>query len=175
MRAFSTFVFLFAALVSIASADEFQSVRANYGDYTVETYGLRIELRPAQYDLFSIALRDKQTGLERRYEFEGEGANDPTVFQLRQRHHCGTSVILLTVEFPWRHALPQPGLKLDTYAFRQEDLAFIDMTWGSISDIALQEYGEDVDLPDEMLPPIRVRCLPESTSRPFEFFRRGGE
>lgn len=90
---------------------------------SVETPELRVELRPQGEHRFAIHLADKTTGTQVDHEFAGEGANDPEPFLIVEGRYCDTSVILLTVEFPWRHSLPQYSRVLDTYAFRRSDLA----------------------------------------------------
>lgn len=97
---------------------------------SVETAEFRVELRPQGEDRFDIYLTDKTTGRQVHYEFDGEGANDPEPFLIVEGRYCETSVILLTIEFPWRHSLPQYSRVLDTYAFRMSDLAYVDMTAG---------------------------------------------
>lgn len=136
---------------------------------TVETRELRIELRPVAEDHFTINMTDKVTGLQIGHEFEGEGANDPEPFLLVRSQYCDTPVILLTIKFPWRHALPQYLLLLETYAFRESDLKFIDAAFGPLTDIALADNTayEHSDL--DMLPPIGVRCLDGGDEKPFEF------
>jgi hypothetical protein len=86
--------------------------------------------------------------------------------------YCDTTTILLTIQFPWRHDLPEYSRILDTYAFRSSDFAFIDVAYGTLTDIALAEETayDPADL--DMLPPIRVRCLIGQDEKPFEFFRQ---
>jgi hypothetical protein len=150
-----------------------QSVgQTTYDGPTVETPELRIELRPVTEDEFTIHLMDKVTGLQVGQEFEGEGANDPEPFLLVRSQYCDTPVILLTVKFPWRHALPQYLRILETYAFRESDFKFVDATFGPLTDIALADDTayEPADL--DMLPPISVRCLVGLDEKPFEFFKQ---
>ena len=144
--------------------------QTTYHGRTVETKDLRVELQPIGEALFTINLTDKVTGLSESHEFGGLGTNDPKPFLLAHSHYCDTAVILLTIKFPWRHALPQYHRILDTYAFRASDLAFIDVTPGPLTDIALADDTayELADL--DMLPPIRVRCLNGQVEKPFEFF-----
>lgn len=150
-----------------------QSVgQTTYDGPTVETNELRIELRPVGEDQFAVHLTDKLTGLRDDHQFEGEGANDPEPFLLVQGRYCDTPVILLTIRFPSRHAPPQFGRVLDTYAFRTSDFAFIDMTPGPLTDIALADDTAYEPSEIDMLPPIRVRCLLGHDEKPFEFFEQ---
>lgn len=146
--------------------------QTTYDGSTVETPELRVELRPIGDDRFAIGLTDKLTGQRKSHEFEGEGANDPSPFLLAYSRYCDTSVILLTVEYPWRHDLPEFQRVLSTFAFSQSDFAFIDVASGTLTDIALAEETayDPADL--DMLPPIRVRCLTGQDEKPFEFFRQ---
>jgi hypothetical protein len=151
-----------------------QSVgQTTYDASTVETPELRVELRPVGDDRFAISLTDKVTGLREGHEFEGEGANDPSPFLLAHSRYCDTSVIMLTVEYPWRHDLPEFQRVLSTFAFRRSDFAFIDVAHGALTDIALADdmAYELTDL--DMLPPIRVRCLNDQHEKTFEFFTPG--
>ena len=136
---------------------------------SVESAELRVELRPQGEDRFAISLTDKTTGRQVDYEFDGEGANDPEPFLIVEGRYCDTSVILLTIEFPWRHALPQYSHVLDTYAFRRSDLAYIDMTAGPVTDIAMRDSSqiEPEDMP--MQPPILVECISDRDGSPFRF------
>ena len=150
-----------------------QSVgQTTYNGPTVETSELRIELRPLGEDQFTIHLTDKMTGLQANHEFVGEGANDPEPFLLVQSRYCDTPVILLTVKFPWRHALPQYLQVLETYAFRASDFKFVDATFGPLTDIALTDDTGYAPSELDMLPPIRVHCLLENDAKPFEFFEQ---
>ncbi|MCA3455029.1 MAG: hypothetical protein IOC92_04030 [Rhodobacter sp.] len=146
--------------------------QTTYNGSTVETPELRIEHRPVGDDWFEIGLTDKVAGLRVGHEFEGEGANDPSPFLLAHGRYCDTSVIMLTVEYPWRHDLPEFQRVLSTFAFSQSDFAFIDEAYGTLTDIALAEETayDRADL--DMLPPIRVRCLTGQDEKPFEFFRQ---
>lgn len=139
---------------------------------TVETPELRIELRPVAEDRFTINMTDKVTGLQIGHEFEGEGANDPEPFLLVRSRYCDTPVILLTVKFPWRHALPQYLRVLETYAFRASDFNFVDATFGPLTDIALTDDSAYAPSELDMLPPIRVHCLLGNDAKPFEFFEQ---
>lgn len=153
-----------------------QSVgQTTYDGPTVDTHELRIELRPVGEDQFAIHLTDKVTGMQEGHEFEGEGANDPEPFLLVQSQYCDTSVILLTIKFPWRHALPQFRWILKTYAFRASDFKFVDATFGPLTDIALTDDTAYESSEIEMLPPIRVRCLFGHDEKPFEFFEQEAE
>lgn len=150
-----------------------QSVgQTTYNGPTVETPELRIELRPVGEDQFTIYLTDKVTGLQASHEFVGEGANDPEPFLLVQSRYCDMPVILLTVKFPWRHALPQYLRVLETYAFRASDFKFVDATFGPLTDIALTDNTGYAPSELDMLPPIRVHCLLGNDAKPFEFFEQ---
>ena len=151
-----------------------QSVgQTTYDGSTVETPELRVELRPVGDDRFAIGLADKVTGLRKGHEFEGEGANDPSPFLLAHSRYCDTSVIMLTVEYPWRHDLPEFQRVLSTFAFRRSDFAFIDVAYGPLTDIALADDMAYELSDQDMLPPIRVRCLNGQVEKPFEFFAPG--
>jgi hypothetical protein len=94
---------------------------------------------------------------------------DREPFLIVEGRYCDTSVILLTIEFPWRHSLPQYSRVLDTYAFRMSDLAYVDMTAGPATDIALLD-GSEIEAEDmSMQPPILVECIPDRGGRPFKF------
>lgn len=140
-----------------------------YDGPTVETPELRIELRPVSEDQFTIDLTDKVTGLQVGHEFKGEGANDPEPFLLVRSQYCETPVILLTIKFPWRHALPQYLPILETYAFRESDFKFVDATFGPLTDIALADDTAYEPSEIDMLPPIRVRCIVGLDEKPFKF------
>jgi hypothetical protein len=135
----------------------------------VEAAELRAELRPQGEDRFAIHLTDKTTGQQVDYEFDGEGANDPEPFLIVVGRYCDTTAILLTIEFPWRHSLPQDSRVLDTYAFRRSDLAYIDMTAGAVTDIAMLDSSqiETEDMP--MQPLILVECISDHSVGPFRF------
>lgn len=137
---------------------------------SVESAELRVELRPRGDDRFAIYLTDKVTGRQVDYEFDGDGANDPEPFIMVEGRYCNTSVILLTIEFPWRHSLQQYTRVLDTYAFRTSDLAYIDMTAGPVTDIALLDSSE-IEAEDlSMQPPILVECISDLAGSPFRFY-----
>ena len=147
-----------------------QSVgQTTYDGSTVETPELRVDLRPVGDDRFEIGLTDRVTGLRKGHEFEGEGANDPSPFWLAHSRYCDTSVIMLTVEYPWRHDLPEFQRVLSTFAFRRSDFAFIDVAYGPLTDIALADDTAYKFADLAMLPPIRVRCLLGNDAKPFEF------
>lgn len=158
-----------AAFSRLALAQEV-IYRNTISEQSVETSDLLITLDSVDDDVrFSVTLEEKETGLQRRYEFDGQGASDPIVFQLGHMYYCDTAVVLLTVEYPWRHALPEFVRVLSTFAFRISDFAFIDVAYGPLTDIALADNTayEPSDL--DMLPPIRVRCLAGGNGKPFEF------
>lgn len=155
---------------SEARAEGLSHFQTLYGEQSVETQNLSIWLITVDEDVrFAVTLRNKETGFERRYEFDGQGASDPTPFQLEYMNYCDTSVILLTVEYPWRHDLPQYVRVLDTFAFRASDFEFIDVAFGPLTDIALQDSAYPEELDANMLPPVGVRCLSEPGENPFEF------
>ena len=166
---------LAASMSSIVSASAQEVIYRNtLSEQSIETRTLSIQLDSVDDDVrFVVTLRSKETGLVRRHEFDGEGASDPSPFQMITTGYCGTPVILLTVQYPWRHALPEFVRVLDTLAFRESDFAFIDVAFGPLTDIALADDSayDPADL--EMLPPIRVRCLTGQVEKPFEFFREG--
>lgn len=136
---------------------------------SVESAELRVELRPRGDDRFAIHLTDKVTGRQVGHEFDGEGANDPKPFLMVEGSYCNISVILLTIEFPWRHSLQQYTRVLDTYAFRTSDLAYIDMTAGPVTDIALLDSSEIEPEDMSMQPPILVECISDRAGAPFRF------
>lgn len=136
---------------------------------SVESAELRVELRPRGDDRFAIHLTDKVTGRQVDHEFDGEGANDPKPFLMVEGSYCNISVILLTIEFPWRHSLQQYTRVLDTYAFRTSDLAYIDMTAGPVTDIALLDSSEIEPEDMSMQPPILVECISDRAGAPFRF------
>lgn len=153
-------------LLGLASPSVGQTV---FDGPSVESAELRVELRPRAEDRFAIYLTDKTTGRQVDYEFDGEGANDPQPFLMVEGRYCNTSVILLTIEFPWRHSLQQYTRVLDTYAFRTSDLAYIDMTAGPVTDIALVDSSEPEAEDMSMQPPILVECISDHVDGPFRF------
>jgi hypothetical protein len=153
-----------------ALADELNRFRTAFGESWIETRDLRIDLRPSGDDVyFTITLHSSETGMTRVHRFEGEGSEDASPFQILRTGFCGTPIILLTVKYPWQHALPQYGWLLDTFAFRESDFAFIDVAFGPVTDIAIADDSayDPADL--EMLPPVRVHCLDGQDGKPFEF------
>jgi hypothetical protein len=149
--------------------DYFQTL---YDETSVETRTLSIELDSVDEDVrFSVTLTNLDTGFERRHEFDGQGASDPSPYLLEYRYDCGTDVILLTIEYPWRHALPMYVRVLETFAFRESDFEFIDVAFGTAADIALMDstVPESKDL--NMQPPILVECLPKGSEVPFRFVK----
>ena len=86
-----------------------------------------------------------------------------------EARYCNTSVIFLTIEFPWRHSLTQYARVLDTYAFRKSDLSYIAMTAGPVTDIALLDSSQikAEDMP--MQPPILVECISDHGGLPLRF------
>lgn len=155
---------------SAASAEEPSHFQTLFDERSVETRNLTIKVDPVGEDVdFLVTLRNNETGFERTHEFEGEGANDPTPFQLENVYYCDAPVILLTVEYPWRHSLPEFVRVLDTFAFRESDFAFIDTAHGPLTDIALADDTAYEPSQLVMLPPIRVRCLAGGKGKPFKF------
>lgn len=154
------------ALMGLASRSVGQTI---FDGPSVETAELRVELRPQGEDRFDIYLTDKTTGRQVHYEFDGEGANDPEPLLIVEGRYCDTSVILLTIEFPWRHSLPQYSRVLDTYAFRMSDLAYVDMTAGPATDIALHDGSETEAEDMSMQPPILVECIGDRGGSLFRF------
>lgn len=140
-----------------------------YNGPTVESPELKVELQPQGEDRFAIFLTDQVTGRQVRHEFDEEGANDPEPFLMVEGRYCNTSVILLTIQFPWRHSLPQYSRVLDTYAFRSSDLAYIDMTIGPVTDIALLDSSQISAEDMSMQPLILVECLSDPSGSPFRF------
>ncbi|QYK40327.1 MAG: hypothetical protein KF887_12950 [Paracoccaceae bacterium] len=153
-------------LMGLASRSVGQTI---FDGPSVETAELRVELRPQGEDRFDIYLTDKTTGRQAHYEFDGEGANDPEPFLIVEGRYCDTSVILLTIEFPWRHSLPQYSRVLDTYAFRMSDLAYVDMTAGPATDIALLDSSETEAEDMSMQTPILVECIGDRGGSLFRF------
>ncbi len=144
-----------------------------YTEDSVETRQLFIRLESVDEDVrFSVTLYNRETRLRRRHEFDGQGASDPAPFLVAHRYFCDTPVILLTVEYPWRHDLPQYVQVLDTFAFRASDLEFIDATFGPLTNIALTDDTGYAPSELDMLPPIRVHCLLGNDAKPFEFFEQ---
>lgn len=173
MRSQLFIAFVGGVCAASVSAQELSHYQTLFDKDSVESRTLMIRLDPVNDDVrFAVTLRDKETGLVIRYEFDGEGTNDPSPFQFEESYLCGTPVILLTVQYPWRHALPEFVRVLDTFAFRRTDFAFIDVAFGPLTDVALADDSayDPADL--EMLPPIRVRCLTGQVEKPFEFFRQ---
>lgn len=173
MRLFVVAALCVLVCSTAASADRLGNFQIVFDEYAVETRDLAIQLESVDDDVrFAVTLRNKETGVVKRHEFDGEGASDPSPFQMARTGYCGTSVILLTVEYPWRHALPKFVRVLDTYAFRETDFAFIDVAFGPLTDIALADDSayDPADL--EMLPPIRVHCLDGQDGKPFQFVRQ---
>jgi|GEM_PF-1703512 len=157
-------------LADSTSAQELGSLQTLYDERSVQTQTLTIRLEPVDDDvLFSVTLLNKENGFERRHEFDGQGANDPWPFQLRYMNYCDTMTILLTVEYPWRHALPLHSRVLETFAFRASDFAFIDVAFGPLTDIALLDSNETEAEDMSMQPPILVECISDRAGIPLRF------
>lgn len=176
MKIAAVFAFGFIVLSSDAPAEELNHFQTLYDEWSVETRTLSIRLDSLDEDVhFSVTLHDKETGLERRHEFDGQGSNEAFPYLMEQTHYCDTSVILLTVQYPWRHSLPQYLRVLETYAFRASDFSFVDSTFGPLTDIALADVSAYGPSELDMLPPIKVQCLLGNDLQPFEFFERKGK
>ena len=157
-------------LADRTSAQELGSFQTLYDERSVQTRTLAIRIEPVDDDVrFSLTLLNKENGLERRHEFAGQGANDPWPFQLGYMNYCDTMTILLTVEYPWRHALPLHSRVLETFAFRASDFAFVDVAFDPLTDIALLDSNETEAEDMSMQPPILVECVSDSSGSPFEF------
>lgn len=159
---------LLLLLAQTTLAQELNNFQTLYDESSVRTRTLTIQLDTAANDVrFSVALLDKETGLEARHEFEAPVPEMPVPFQLEQRNICGATVIFLTVDYPWRHDWPQLVRILDTYAFRGSDFAFIDLAAGPLTDIALLDRSQLEAEDMAMQPPILVECLSSPGGRPF--------
>lgn len=169
MRLWLLSAFVFIMNTAVAFADD-EAYLHHFALRWVETSNFRISLEPlGGSDWFSITLREKEKGFEKRHEFEGQGANDPSPFQFSYMNYCDTMTILLTVEYPWRHALPQYSRVLETFAFRASDFAFIDMAFGPVTDIALLDSSHPEAADTAMQPPILVECISDEGGSPFRF------
>lgn len=167
-----TLFFILVASFAFIDASFAQEViyRNTLDEQSVETDDLFIGLDSVDDDVrFSITLTNTETGFTRRHEFDGQGASDPSPYLLEYRYNCGVDVILLTVEYPWRHALPMYVRVLETFAFRESDFEFIDVAIGPPSDIALMDSSDPESDNLRMQPPTLVECLPEGSSTPFRF------
>ena len=157
-------------LADRTSAQELGSLQTLYDERSVQTQTLTIRLEPVDDDLlFSVTLLNKENGFERRHEFDGQGANDPSPFQLGYMNYCGTTTILLTLEYPWRHALPLHSRVLETFAFRASDFAFIDIAFGPVTDIALLDSSHPEAADTAMQPPTLVECISDEGGSPLRF------
>ncbi|MEZ5912123.1 MAG: hypothetical protein R3D84_07810 [Paracoccaceae bacterium] len=157
-------------LAQSALAQELNSFQALYDESSVRTRTLTVHLDPVDSDgRFSVTLLDNETGFEGRHEFEAPVPEMPVPFQFEQRNICGASVVLLTVDYPWRHDWPQVVRILDTYAFRGSDFAFIDVAAGALTDIALLDRSQLEAEDMAMQPPILVECISDSSGFPFRF------
>lgn len=173
MKSFPIYILTFLLPAFGVSADILDHFQVLYTEDSVETRQLFIKLESVDGDVrFSVTLENRETGITRRHEFDGQGASDPDPFLVAHRHYCDTPVILLTVEYPWRHDLPQYVQVLDTFAFRASDLEFIDDTFGPLTDIALTDVSAYEPSELDMVPPIRVQCLLGNDVKPFEFFEQ---
>lgn len=169
MIRFPAFMPLLAVSASTVFADGLGYHQTLYDLKTVSTRTLIVELDSVDDDVrFSVTLTDGETGFKRRHEFDGQGSNDVSPYLMQERYACGVDVILLTVEYPWRHDLPQYVQVLDTFAFRDSNFEYIDDTFGPLTDIAIMDsWNPDRNL--KMLPPILVECLPKGSEVPFRF------
>lgn len=164
-------LFLVLMLLPVrAPADVLGYLQTLYDLESVTTRTLNIQLDPVDHGVrFSVTLTDNETGFERRHEFDGSATNNPFPYHLEYRNYCGTDVILLTVEYPWRHALPQYVRVLDTFAFDYSDFSFIDMEFGPPSDFALLDSSDPESDVLRMQPRFLVECLPAGSKVPFRF------
>lgn len=161
------------ALSSDGSAEDMGPFQTLLDYRSVETRTLSIILAPVDEDIrFSITLRNKETGIRRHHEFDAPVPETPEPFQMEEISYCGMSVVLLTVQYPWRHDWLEVVRTMETYAFRESDFAFIDVADGPLTDIALAEQSAYEPSDFDMLPPVGVRCLPEPGEKPFQFFQR---
>lgn len=168
------YFFLFLLTVSPweVFADELGYHQTLYDLKKVSTRTLSIQLDSVDHDVrFSVTLTNLETGFERRDEFDGQGTNDVTPYFLAQGYHCGTSIIFLTVYYPWRHALPQYVRVLETFAFRESDFEFIDVAFGPLTDISVMDSSDPESANLKMLPPVLVECLPAEAGVPFRFVK----
>lgn len=167
-----TLLFILVASFAFIDTSFAQEViyRNTLDEQSVETDDLFIGLDSVDDDVrFSVRLTNTKTGFTRRHEFDGQGASDPSPYLLEYRYDCGVDVILLTVEYPWRHALPMYVRMLETLAFRESDFEFIDVAIGPLTDIALMDSSDPDSANLKMLPPILVECLPDDAGVPFRF------
>lgn len=172
MRCLAASVCLVALAVD-GSAEDLGSFQTLLGHRSIETRTLTIRLAPVDDDIrFSVTLTNKDTGIRRNHEFDAPVPEMPVPFQMEESYYCDTSVVLLTVEYPWRHDWPQVARTMETYAFRDSDLEFIDVAFGPLTDIALADDTAYEPSELDMLPPIRVRCLAGRDEKPFEFFEQ---
>ena len=170
MRSSAVLTLVFFSWSFVASAEELNHFQELYDNRSVETRTLSIQIAPVdENSRFSVTLRAKETGLERRHEFDAPVPETPEPYLMKHSYNCDTSVIQLTVEYPFRHDWPQVVRTLETYAFRESDFEFIDATYGPLTDIALQDSTYPEQLPADMLAPVGVRCLSEPGGKPFEF------
>jgi len=161
------------AVSAISVAAQEVVYRSTLTEQSVETGDLLILLDPVDEDVrFVITMRNTQTGFERQHEFDGEGASDPSPFQLASMHYCDSPVVLLTIEYPWRHELPQYARVLETFAFRSSDFAFIDKAFGPLTDIALLDSQDEGAKDFGMQPPVLVECLSDPIGTPFMFIMK---
>ncbi|QLQ17699.1 MAG: hypothetical protein HZT43_01695 [Exiguobacterium profundum] len=166
------FLILLVALLlaDSTSAQELGVFQTLYDERSVQTRDLTISVEPVDDDVsFSVTLINKENDFERMHEFDGQGANDPSPFQLGYMNYCDTMTILLTVEYPWRHALPSHSRVLETFAFRETDFAFIDVAFGPLTDIALIDSSHPEAADTAMQPPILVECISDEGGIPFRF------
>lgn len=128
------------ANAAVASSEGHRQYLHLFNQQSVETPASLILVNPlGDQAPFSITLRDKESGLERGHDFQGQGANDPSPFQSGSMNYCDTMSILLTVDDPWQQARPQDRSVLETFAFRDSNFEFIDVAFGPLTDIALQD------------------------------------
>ena len=118
MRCLAASVCLVALAVD-GSGEDLGSFQTLLGHRSIETRTLAIRLAPVDADIrFSVTLTNKDTGIRRNHEFDAPVPEMPVPFQMEESYYCDTSVVLLTVEYPWRHDWPQVARTMETYAFR---------------------------------------------------------
>ena len=92
MRLWSALLPFLWALSCEASAEGLGFYQTLYDERSVETRTLSIRLTTVDEDVrFAVILRNKETGAERLHEFDGQGASDPTPYQLEHMNYCDRS------------------------------------------------------------------------------------
>jgi hypothetical protein len=81
MKSFPICILTFLLPAFGVSADIPDHLQVLYTEDSVETRQLLIKLESVDDDVrFSVTLESRETGLKRRYEFDGQGASDPDPF-----------------------------------------------------------------------------------------------